>query len=386
MPGRERRIVYLQYGNPGAYPPLAHSSRILAGQGWEVLFVGIGAFAGADALALPAHAQVRVRLLPFCPPGFRQKLHYLRFAVLAAWTAIRWRPRWIYVSDPLACPAAALLACLGRWRILYHEHDSPVENAARRRGWLARAVLRSRGHIARRAQLCVLPNAKRAEVFRDRTGTTHPVVTVWNCPSLAEAHEPSARPVERSFVAFYHGSIVPNRLPLALLAAIARVPSISLRIAGYETIDNAGYLARLRDEAARLGLAARFEFLGALSREDLLPQCRLADVGISLFPLASEDLNEREMTGASNKVFDYMACGLPVLVPALPDWEAMVVAPGYGVACDPGDAGSIAAELGRLADNAAESRRMGERGRSRIRRDWNYEAQFEPVRRRLEES
>ena len=387
MPERERRIVYLQYSNPGAYPPLAHSSLILAGQGWEVLFVGTGAFGGADALALPAHANIRARLLPFSPPGYRQKLHYLRFALLAAWTAIRWRPRWIYVSDPLACPAAQLLTRPGWWQILYHEHDSPVESPARPPGWFARAVLRSRGRVAKRAQLCVLPNAKRAEVFRERTGAPGPVMTVWNCPSVAEARATHRGVKERPFVVFYHGSIVPSRLPLALIEAFARLPSPALlRIAGYETIDNAGYLRVLQDEAARLGVASRFEYLGALSRGDLLPQCRASDVGISLFPLASDDLNEREMTGASNKVYDYLACGLPVLVPGIPAWTQMFVEPGYGVACDPADAGSIYLALRGLMDDPVESRRMGERGLERIKRDWNYEAQFEAVRRRLEES
>ena len=35
---RRRRIMYVQYVNPGMYPPLEHSSRILADAGWEVCF------------------------------------------------------------------------------------------------------------------------------------------------------------------------------------------------------------------------------------------------------------------------------------------------------------------------------------------------------------
>jgi glycosyltransferase involved in cell wall biosynthesis len=239
----------------------------------------------------------------------------------------------------------------------------------------------------RRAQLCVLPNAKRAESFRQRTRAQGPVVTVWNCPLLAEVGPPPARAAQRPFVIFYHGSIVPNRLPLTLLQALASLPpSAVLRIVGYETIDNVGYVDVLRTEAARLGVASRVQYLGALSREHLLPQCRMADVGIALLKVSSEDLNEREMTGASNKVFDYMACGLPVLVPRAPAWIEMFVEPGYAVACDPADAHSIGEALRGLMDDAAGASRMGERSLERIRRDWNYEAQFEGVRRRLEES
>ena len=50
-----RRVMYVQYTNPAAYPPLEHSSRIAAGQGWDVLFVGAEVL-GAAALRFTAGA------------------------------------------------------------------------------------------------------------------------------------------------------------------------------------------------------------------------------------------------------------------------------------------------------------------------------------------
>ena len=44
-----RRILYVQYTTPAGYPPLEHSSRILADRGWEVQFLGSGASGDADA-------------------------------------------------------------------------------------------------------------------------------------------------------------------------------------------------------------------------------------------------------------------------------------------------------------------------------------------------
>jgi hypothetical protein len=46
------------------------------------------------------------------------------------------------------------------------------------------------------------------------------------------------------------------------------------------------------------------------------------------------DLNEQAMAGASNKPFDYLACGVPLLVSDLLDWRMMFVKPGYGLACN----------------------------------------------------
>ena len=85
------------------------------------------------------------------------------------------------------------------------------------------------------------------------------------------------------------------------------------------------------------------------------------------------------MAGASNKPFDYLACGLALLVSDLPDWRKMFVEPGYGLACNPNDTDSIAAQLRWFLKHPAETREMGERGRQRILTEWNYERQFAAV-------
>src|SRR5438093_10555997 len=118
------RVLYVQYTNPAAYPPLEHSSRILANKGWEILFLGTGA-KGADVLEFPPHPNICVKRVRFCSGGWRQKLHYLWFSLLVLLWTVRWRPRWIYASDLLSCPVTFLLSFVPGLFILYHEHDSP---------------------------------------------------------------------------------------------------------------------------------------------------------------------------------------------------------------------------------------------------------------------
>ena len=369
-----KRILYIQYTNPAGYPPLEHSSRILADAGWQVLFLGTGA-QGAHALRFPPHPNIAVRQLDFCPGGWRQKLHYSHFCLWVVARAILWRAGWVSASDPLACPPALLLTYLPGFRVLYHEHDSPGRAA----GLFQRMVLAARKRLARRADCCVLPNEKRLEHFRTETGTGRPVFCVWNCPSSREAATPRG-PANDSLCLLYHGSIVSDRLPLTVVRALSLLPDrVRLRIVGYETVGSPGYIERLRQEAERLGIAARLEFVGPVSRAELLEWCRRSDVGLSLLPLSTADVNQETMTGASNKAFDYLACGLPFLVSDLPDWRAMYVEPGYALACDPGDAESIARTLRVFLDDPNLTHSMGERGRQRILSDWNYEARFEPV-------
>ena len=65
------RILYVQYTNPAGYPPLEHSSRILADAGWSALFLGTGAL-GANELEFPAYRNITVRRMAFCRAGWRQ--------------------------------------------------------------------------------------------------------------------------------------------------------------------------------------------------------------------------------------------------------------------------------------------------------------------------
>src|SRR5438874_13670837 len=106
-----RRILYVQFTNPAAYPPLEHSARILADAGWDVMFLGTGAL-GADRLEFRPHRRIRVRRMPFVPGGWRQKVAYIRFLAWVLGWALRWRPQWVYGSDSLSCPVALLLSLL----------------------------------------------------------------------------------------------------------------------------------------------------------------------------------------------------------------------------------------------------------------------------------
>jgi glycosyltransferase involved in cell wall biosynthesis len=155
---------------------------------------------------------------------------------------------------------------------------------------------------------------------------------------------------------------------------------VKLRAIGYETVGHRGYVEELRALAVTLGISHRVEFVGTIpTRNELFARCREADIGLAFMPRTSLDINEQAMTGASNKPFDYLACGLALLVSDLPDWRALYVESNLALPVNPEDAASIAAALRWLLERPDELRKMGERGRQRILAEWNYEKQFRPV-------
>ena len=374
-------ILYVQYTNPGAYPPLEHSSRILADRGWKVHFLGTGS-QGANALQFEPYRNIAVNKMRFCPAGWKQKLHYAAYCFWVLGWALFHRPRWVYASDPLSCPVALLLSFIPGVRVIYHEHDSPAEQ---RGDGSETWVSRSRRWLASRAKACILPNYARGEIFRAQVGRSINLTCVWNCPGSYEALE-TEKDTKNDFWILYHGSIVPERLPLSVLEALGRVPeSIKLRIVGYETAGSAGYVDEIIETSKRLGIRHRLQIIISVpTRDALLALCRECHVGLSLMPMSTSDVNMEQMVGASNKPFDYLACGLALLVSDLPEWRDTYVEAGYGLTCIPEQIDSIASALEWFWAHRESTREMGRRGRERILAEWNYERQFAPVLNMLE--
>lgn len=371
------RILYVQFTNPAAYPPLEHSARLLADAGWGVMFLGTRAL-GADRLEFQPHPRIRVKRQPFVPGGWRQKMLYAGFLLWVVGWVLVWRPRWVYASDHLACPVALALSLLLRSRVIYHEHDAPAPGGTSRFHDL---TLAARRVLARRAAVCVLPNQRRAETFARQVGAGAKVLCVWNCPTRDEV-SPIRSPQSRGDLwVLYHGSIVPDRLPVSVVLALTLVPDhVKLRIVGYETVGHRGYVKKLRALATEHGLDQRVHFVGAVvSRHEVMVSSRECHVGLAFLPKSSHDLTDETMVGASNKPFDYMASGLALLVSDLPRWRATFVENGYGLACDSDDPKSIADALQWFDEHREAMTRMGEQGQHRVLSEWNYEAQFAPL-------
>ena len=364
-------VLYVQYTNPAGYPPLVQSAQLLADAGVTVRAIGIGLLRD---VSFPAHPRIHVELLAPQPPGWRQRLAFALFAWHVCVRVARFSPGWLYASDPLSAPAAWIASRLFGIPCVYHEHDAQEDTTSTA---TVRAVGWFRRRLARSAACVVAPSAARAAVLREATGRRN-IEVVWNTPARSEV-APARTSDGAATRLLFHGSIVPARVPETLLHALAALPDlVTLRVTGYDP-SGGNYRARLIALGRELGIEPRVEFNGPLSRVDLMRQCAGFDVGITLLPLQSSSVNERTMVGASNKPFDYLAAGVALLTPDLPDWRRWFVEPGYGLACDPSSVESVATAIRWFHEEPLARRLMGERGRQRVLAEWNYDRQFRPV-------
>jgi len=378
-----KRILYLQYTNPGAYPPLLHSSKILARRGWEVAMLGL---TGQDAYSLevPPHIRITQNQMATVQPGWRQKLHYLRYALHAVAYVWRFKPHWIYASDYLSCPTVGLIRLLYGGKLLYHEHDYPSISRTHA-SWFERSLLRSRSWVLCSADLIVAPNEARLEQMIAEGAGRESSVCVWNTPLHDEISDRCPpKPRNAPITLLYHGSIVPARFPMTYLQSLAEAgEGLEMILIGYGSNGHLHYVQELLEEAERLDLGKRFHYLGPMDRAQLLKKAVACDVGLAMLKEGG-DVNMQHMVGASNKPFDYLSQGLAIVVPNTPEWKALYVDTGCGVVGIRDNVQALCMTFRWLRDHPNEVREMGDRGRKLIISTWNYDLQFGPVAEKLE--
>lgn len=115
---------------------------------------------------------------------------------------------------------------------------------------------------------------------------------------------------------------------------------------------------RLESEAKERGLT-NIQFYGAHPKERMPEIVRACDLGMAVL-----QNNPTFRTVYPNKVFDYMSCGRPVLVPIDGVARQLICDQAEaGVFAEPENAESLAGEIRGLAGDPARCAEFGEKGR-----------------------
>lgn len=80
-----------------------------------------------------------------------------------------------------------------------------------------------------------------------------------------------------------------------------------------------------------------------------------------------------------NKMFEYMAAGLPVIASDFPLWRELVEESGAGLLVDPQDAVAIAGAMRWILENPDEAVAMGRRGRAAVEARFNWQPEEEKL-------
>ena len=198
------------------------------------------------------------------------------------------------------------------------------------------------------------------------------VFVVRSCPELARIRKcpPRSELKEgRRFLVVYLGVMGPQDGLDLLLESIALIAQggkgqdtlFVLIGAGSET-------PRLKALAAEKGLETLVRFKGHLPDEEVEAYFSTADVGVA--PDPATPMNDKS---TMNKILEYMAFGLPVVLYDLT--EGRRSADGAALYARPGDPGDFARQIMTLLDSASLRQELGARGRRRIEESLNWESE-----------
>jgi glycosyltransferase involved in cell wall biosynthesis len=115
----------------------------------------------------------------------------------------------------------------------------------------------------------------------------------------------------------------------------------------------------------------KVEYVGLVDRETMVRHLNNASAAMVLY---SDHPNHQSIR--SNRVYEAMAAGLPVIVSDFPEWREFIAKHKCGIAVNPEDTNAIADAFRKLASNPEESREMGLRGQRAVLEiyNWNSEA------------
>ena len=314
----------------------------LAGAGHEVVVL--------ELAPVPAEAQEldgfkRRSVLP--PPWIRRRLPSLGYRPLMLLWFVRGllaaHPDVIHAHDAAMLLPGLIGGRLTRARLVYDSHELATSVPYRERGW-AWFVEQVERFVVPRCAAVVTVSDGIAAALQRRYGLRERPAVVRNVTALARNGQGDLR--ERlalgpaTPLVLHQGAPAPSRGCEVLVDAVARLDGVHLAFLGDP---EPGYEQELTERVHRQGVSDRVSLLPSVPLERLLSYTAEADVGVTLL----QDTCENHRLALPNKLFEYIAAGVPVVASALPETERLIDHYRVGWCVAPGSAEDLAGALSR---------------------------------------
>lgn len=162
----------------------------------------------------------------------------------------------------------------------------------------------------------------------------------------------------------YTGTVYSYSNQEATLDALSALPGVRYRVAGYVEEQHRKSL-ELRPGAAQA------EYLGRLGRADLRALYGSSIAGLAIYDY-KHNLGWKLGSYGTNKVFEYMEAGLPLICTDYDLWRDIVDRYECGVCVRPGSADEIRAAIDYVVSDRSRAYRMGQNGRRAVLEEFNW--------------
>jgi glycosyltransferase involved in cell wall biosynthesis len=271
-----------------------------------------------------------------------------------------------YFQDPELLPLALALKVVFRKRVVYDAYED-FPSMARHSQSMPRSLAALAGKavegLESLAARC-LDGVITADPFTlrrfARAGKSRKLV-FHNFPNLDFFSTP--RPTAKQVDVVYRGGISERAGTFVLLDALRilvdRQRTARTLLVGY--FDNAAAETRIRERIRALGLQSIVEIRGRIDHEEMAAALSQARIGVCpLQPVPKFLLN------IPVKVFEYWACGLPVIASDLPPIRPYFHSAHAGLLFEPGNANDLARSIDWMLEHPARAAQMGQNGRAAV--------------------
>ncbi|MCK2045080.1 MULTISPECIES: glycosyltransferase family 4 protein [Chromohalobacter] len=262
----------------------------------------------------------------------------------------------IHAHDVNVLPTAWLAATLARVPLVYdaHEISTDREGYASFKGlvaWFERRIMP-------RAAGTITTTDARAKFFARAYGIERPVV-LQNRPRLTAVTRNDRIRQELGLtqpwpIVLYQGGIQQGRGLPRLVEAAASVPD-----AYFVFIGGGRQERELYELREKLGLEDRVHFIPTVALSELPHYTASADIGVQ--PIENTCLNH--FTTDSNKLFEYVIAGLPVVASDMPEIRKVVRQHELGLLIEPGNTKALAEAIQSLVNDPAKRATYAENAR-----------------------
>jgi glycosyltransferase involved in cell wall biosynthesis len=266
--------------------------------------------------------------------------------------------------------------------LIFHLHELPETDRSwsSLQKWVDIAALRGTSS----ADALVFPEKYRARHWLAAAGDSRVPIIVPNCPERGYFAAPddwsatiAARFQARELV--YVGQAATDNGHLEGLRALAMTDGgIRMRVIGGYRQD---FAARFSTLAHELGVTERVSLDGWLPQAELIARASAASAGLSLHKPVLRGLEY--LGSASNKLFEYAAMGLPVLVPERASYRDFLGDAEWVTYADIGEPASIAHAITSIFADRERYASMSRAARRAFEEQYNYERVFAPALERI---
>jgi glycosyltransferase involved in cell wall biosynthesis len=238
------------------------------------------------------------------------------------------------------------------------------------RALVVQPMRRWRERLCRLADLIVTPSAA---ILPPDTPREKVIVIEWGADSDrfrpdVPPHTSFARP--SATVAIFAGAFRRWHGAIHLVTALRELQARGRDDVGAVFVGDGPELPRVRKAAEGV---KHVVFTGAVPNDEMPGYLVSADIGVAPFDVAAHRPLSLGFYWSPLKIFEYMACGLPVVAPAIDRLASLVRHDGEGLLYAAQTPGALAATLERLTDPALRYR-LGRAARERAVREYSWRA------------